>query len=186
MSSSPKKADHPRSRGVYPRMRTASSRRSGSSPLARGLLSRAGRCDDGTGIIPARAGFTARIVSMRAAILDHPRSRGVYSTAASSYETSARIIPARAGFTPRTRPATASTWGSSPLARGLLEDGHTFDLDGRIIPARAGFTAERSRRRSSATDHPRSRGVYPTVAELNKGLHGSSPLARGLPDVFEG
>ena len=50
--------DHPRSRGVYARPGMSAGPRSGSSPLARGLL--AGRLQLGGrhGIIPARAGFT--------------------------------------------------------------------------------------------------------------------------------
>ena len=51
-------ADHPRSRGVYPRSMTAEEASRGSSPLARGLP----QYDNGSGagrrIIPARAGFT--------------------------------------------------------------------------------------------------------------------------------
>ena len=51
--------DHPRSRGVYRPAGTNSSRRSGSSPLARGLPVRDTDCPEHHGIIPARAGFTA-------------------------------------------------------------------------------------------------------------------------------
>ena len=51
-------ADHPRSRGVYPKVRNAAPMTSGSSPLARGLRHpRVLGCGD-LGIIPARAGFT--------------------------------------------------------------------------------------------------------------------------------
>ena len=94
-----------------------------------------------------------------AVIGDHPRSRGVYSSALT---------------------AVLRTLGSSPLARGL----HDHDANGRvlpgIIPARAGFTSTTSRERSRCTDHPRSRGVYPEE-ELDLFLEeGSSPLARGL------
>ena len=90
--------DHPRSRGVYPRMRTASSRRSGSSPLARGLLGRQNRLRPVDGIIPARAGFTSPSRSPPAPCRDHPRSRGVYPGASRSQ---------------------IAYVGSSPLARGL-------------------------------------------------------------------
>ena len=51
-------ADHPRSRGVYGRSLRRPLRRSGSSPLARGLLRPARGEDARPGIIPARAGFT--------------------------------------------------------------------------------------------------------------------------------
>ena len=75
-----------------------------------------------SGIIPARAGFTCSCKYGRAAIRDHPRSRGVYGPVVRAY---------------------TLTQGSSPLARGL-----PFILAGiedrdRIIPARAGFTPSR-------------------------------------------
>ena len=90
--------DHPRSRGVYTPVAAATSARSGSSPLARGLqlarLVGGGR----HGIIPARAGFTQQPPARPGAPADHPRSRGVYGD------------EARAG---------GGICGSSPLARGL-------------------------------------------------------------------
>ena len=51
----------------------------------------------------------------------------------------------------------------------------------RIIPARAGFTSNLWNRGYSTTDHPRSRGVYCILSEVNTHRQGSSPLARGLP-----
>ena len=51
--------DHPRSRGVYFSLRRPSSRRMGSSPLARGLLQPVVVIQTLGGIIPARAGFTS-------------------------------------------------------------------------------------------------------------------------------
>jgi len=50
--------DHPRSRGVYTVSCRPARPWSGSSPLARGLLSAHGPGCAGVGIIPARAGFT--------------------------------------------------------------------------------------------------------------------------------
>ena len=111
--------DHPRSRGVYPSTSPRPSSSLGSSPLARGL-----RVDDAQrparqGIIPARAGFTAGLVSVSPRASDHPRSRGVY-----------------------TGSSTPTGWrsGSSPLARGLLSGQFRVPDKPRIIPARAGFT----------------------------------------------
>ena len=72
----------------------------GSSPLARGLLCTSSGSVMASRIIPARAGFTGQGVSAMGTYRDHPRSRGVYSTALAW---------------PRLRP------GSSPLARGLRE-----------------------------------------------------------------
>ena len=70
--------DHPRSRGVYVRSVRCRPRRSGSSPLARGLRAKASPDLIGAGIIPARAGFTEMAAETTDAISDHPRSRGVY------------------------------------------------------------------------------------------------------------
>ena len=134
------RADHPRSRGVYPTAGLSPSSLRGSSPLARGLPAGDAAAADRSGIIPARAGFTGRLRPDAAVGRDHPRSRGVYMRRARH---------------------THGGAGSSPLARGLLDTtAHTADLSG-IIPARAGFTGLPVRCRGQAEDHPRSRGVYP-------------------------
>ena len=93
---------------------------------------------------------------------DHPRSRGVYPSHATS---------------------VAVTSGSSPLARGLPAGGRPRRLPPRIIPARAGFTRRGPRPRPTVGDHPRSRGVYSDVAWDLGPRCGSSPLARGLPTM---
>ena len=111
--------DHPRSRGVYLVRGVHHSSRGGSSPLARGLLPPLRSESLGDRIIPARAGFTRFSVSVPRMLSDHPRSRGVY--------TSAEVIADDAE-------------GSSPLARGLLHRRHPRRHLQRIIPARAGFT----------------------------------------------
>ena len=91
---------------------------------------------------------------------DHPRSRGVY------------LIHVR---------REQGKCGSSPLARGLLVN-HFLRRDRRgIIPARAGFTVKNILAIFGHPDHPRSRGVYPPVEVVFTPIHGSSPLARGLP-----
>ena len=72
--------DHPRSRGVYHGAPPDQAGLSGSSPLARGLRHRVGGSAESGGIIPARAGFTILFHSSVTTALDHPRSRGVYST----------------------------------------------------------------------------------------------------------
>ena len=71
--------DHPRSRGVYRSPPPLVDRRSGSSPLARGLLLAAAAGRGRSRIIPARAGFTSPTPCPGPAPRDHPRSRGVYS-----------------------------------------------------------------------------------------------------------
>ena len=136
--------------------------RAGSSPLARGLhglVEGQGLVD---GIIPARAGFTSSWRPARTPPRDHPRSRGVYIADAFSL---------------------LKEQGSSPLARGLRPRLHGDPLDDRIIPARAGFTPSPAATPASASDHPRSRGVYPFAAAAATWDAGSSPLARGLHSV---
>ena len=90
--------DHPRSRGVYSAVISATPSNEGSSPLARGLpgSARPAQEDPGSsplargllpppwvtaparGIIPARAGFTRSHGRSGPSERDHPRSRGVY------------------------------------------------------------------------------------------------------------
>ena len=70
--------DHPRSRGVYPRVPVTTTSVPGSSPLARGLRTGSSLTSLRTGIIPARAGFTTTRRGTPTTWRDHPRSRGVY------------------------------------------------------------------------------------------------------------
>ena len=193
-------ADHPRSRGVYTRRLSISSRARGSSPLARGLHAPMKDSSRIQGIIPARAGFTMPPTMKR---LGHegssPLARGLrYRGQPSTGH--AGIIPARAGFTtvmgrceksitdhPRSRGVYGlrhfyqrRKHGSSPLARGLLLEGAPRQAIVRIIPARAGFTCHSVTLHASPWDHPRSRGVYPEGCGARSSSRGSSPLARGL------
>ena len=193
-------ADHPRSRGVYTGAKILGGIIAGSSPLARGLLTRPPSTASVPRIIPARAGFTNAAAEHGISAEDHPRSRGVYARSTplktrrlgssplarglrTIYELDdiqSRIIPARAGFTGRGFHGVDMILGSSPLARGLPPMSAITRLGVRIIPARAGFTYSDEIGGYVLTDHPRSRGVYlafPTTPEL---LPGSSPLARGL------
>ena len=152
-------SDHPRSRGVYASWPSARCTSPGSSPLARGLQPQRHLVRVRTGIIPARAGFTACPTVAPTPVADHPRSRGVYS---------------------RTRATPKTPLGSSPLARGLpAEQGQGNGRDG-IIPARAGFTHPDQLGLGPVRDHPRSRGVYGRSPLTSHAVHGSSPLARGL------
>ena len=165
----PGSGDHPRSRGVYWVIKefvktgagiiparagftrgTCSTgvREHGSSPLARGLPRAEPRTVNAGRIIPARAGFTDPRRDRWGWSRDHPRSRGVYPCP----------------------PAPTATWaGSSPLARGLREPATGDPADARIIPARAGFTNERPHDNEWDADHPRSRGVYPSMRALMVG-----------------
>ena len=151
--------DHPRSRGVYQAMRKQMREHTGSSPLARGLLTGTGTLRRRRRIIPARAGFTGRPPWRGRGVRDHPRSRGVY------------------GFI---CPVSNRVGGSSPLARGLRMPPTATSLSGGIIPARAGFTPVHLLQRPVLEDHPRSRGVYLFDDGCCEAGPGSSPLARGL------
>ena len=181
-----RRADHPRSRGVYLRFISIFLSDGGSSPLARGLRPSRPEHERGEGIIPARAGFTYVRVGTLDTRPDHPRSRGVYTqehareaakrgssplargllsvkTYVSPHK---RIIPARAGFTILPLFTIFGTRGSSPLARGLRDHRQHSSLNPRIIPARAGFTKTYGAQHKVASDHPRSRGVYPEHVPL--------------------
>ena len=151
--------DHPRSRGVYSPTTAFPGIVAGSSPLARGLLDRKKIYQTLSRIIPARAGFTTYPPSPASPTWDHPRSRGVYTVSG---------IP------------THLNLGSSPLARGLRSGRESERGEGGIIPARAGFTWLIPPAPAVCTDHPRSRGVYPSCTNHTAPLGGSSPLARGL------
>ena len=113
---------------------------SGSSPLARGLLTVNWVTVMGSRIIPARAGFTGRGPLRPSEGQDHPRSRGVYP---GFYENEEVLA------------------GSSPLARGLPRVRTVGWCSEGIIPARAGFTTSSCPVSLLMWDHPRSRGVYP-------------------------
>ena len=131
----------------------------GSSPLARGLQLGPLLEKLALGIIPARAGFTARGSCAPTGPADHPRSRGVY------------VVK---------RAKQGGGGGSSPLARGLRAEGALVQCPEGIIPARAGFTWADENLTPDGGDHPRSRGVYPASWSTSTDTTGSSPLARGL------
>ena len=151
--------DHPRSRGEYASEMSAMPRRSGSSPLSRGIQS---WCRTGSGsvrIIPALAGNTH--VSLPASPMrsDHPRSRGEY-------------LPDRG--------VVLQEEGSSPLSRGIRGVLVLVAGAGGIIPALAGNTWPTCTTSPVCGDHPRSRGEYYTPFPEQLLQLGSSPLSRGI------
>ena len=117
-----------------------------------------------SGIIPARAGFTRAALNGKIIDQDHPRSRGVYVTRGNGF---------------------VVCQGSSPLARGLPDHVRSGGWRGGIIPARAGFTGNGFVVCQFVKDHPRSRGVYEPISRPSATVSGSSPLARGLLDLFD-
>ena len=136
------------------------------------------------GIIPARAGFTRRRVTLTGDFRDHPRSRGVYVTHTMFRLPETGSSPLARGLRPGYAGGDPGLLGSSPLARGLpgglLPSGRARG----IIPARAGFTAMTWASRAARRDHPRSRGVYYVLWADALAREGSSPLARGLPKGY--
>ena len=88
--------DHPRMRGVHSLPLLSSTLRMGSSPHARGPLSRITSAGLASGIIPACAGSTVPALAARFLKRDHPRMRGVHST-------SSRTLSAAAGSSPHAR-----------------------------------------------------------------------------------
>ena len=130
----------------------------GSSPLARGTLSKPRRSRNGGGLIPARAGNTHSQPSSFLVSRAHPRSRGEHF-----------------GFGGRRE----GERGSSPLARGTrCRRGRNRRLHG-LIPARAGNTFSGGGMAVACGAHPRSRGEHVEVGTSRVTEPGSSPLARG-------
>ena len=76
-----RRRDHPRTRGVYATADGARTGSTGSSPHTRGLLAIPVIHGLRAWIIPAHAGFTPGRGWCRVPWWDHPRTRGVYSTA---------------------------------------------------------------------------------------------------------
>ena len=155
--------DHPRSRGEYPDVPGASSRKKGSSPLSRGIQpprnrSHRRRCQDHP---RSRGEYAAFAFVYRDQYGSSPLSRGIHHSVPDQ-TTQDRIIPALAGNTsaliervyrrgdhPRSRGEYELFFfqlrrrlGSSPLSRGIPPPQVTHILITRIIPALAGNTRE--------------------------------------------
>ena len=142
-----------------------SSKRCGSSPLARGTPGAEPPRGLVRRFIPARAGNTkhGRIYIPQSSV--HPRSRGEHGGGGG-------------------RPSGGL--GSSPLARGTHIALAPERAVRRFIPARAGNTQRASRRASKASVHPRSRGEHRPLPSVRPSPAGSSPLARGTRGVGPG
>ena len=110
------------------------------------------------GIIPARAGKTARDYRARSSRPDHPRACGENALRS----TNLPGVP-----------------GSSPRVRGKRPHRRPDALGDRIIPARAGKTYSKPPARSSPRDHPRACGENGTTSTRRSLSRGSSPRVRG-------
>jgi len=130
---------HPRSRGADSPLTSPCVWVWGSSPLARG--GHHDRCPSAArpGLIPARAGRTARAALPAPRGRAHPRSRGADAAVYVAFGTHA---------------------GSSPLARGGHGDDAGADPLPGLIPARAGRTRRAISVSWLAWAHPRSRGGH--------------------------
>ena len=135
---------------------------SGSSPLARGTQGQITVSGDVNRLIPARAGNTRCLESRRRSTPAHPRSRGEHCS-----KSKACVI----------------SCGSSPLARGTLFMPRAGLRAIRLIPARAGNTHSTKPASVSVAAHPRSRGEHHAVVHSGGYGLGSSPLARGTPQL---
>ena len=151
---------HPRSRGEHTTRAYTRAHRWGSSPLARGTRMFTVCISLMVGLIPARAGNTARPRSRLGCCWAHPRSRGEHLTS------DTQIIV---------------SGGSSPLARGTRPLAHDVLAGDGLIPARAGNTKRDWSAVVEAGAHPRSRGEHGILALARPDSRGSSPLARGTP-----
>ena len=130
--------DHPRACGANDNNRKPIARLFGSSPRVRGKPIRHHVACDRRRIIPARAGQTRPVPGRAGLDPDHPRACGANGEPCFGF---------------------GDEVGSSPRVRGKHIHRQTKALAIRIIPARAGQTTRASRRRPSATDHPRACGA---------------------------
>ncbi len=154
---------HPRSRGEHIRCRADGVCARGSSPLARGTPQFRCPQEPLVRLIPARAGNTSGALRFRRAAPAHPRSRGEHGTPSSG---------------------SLSVSGSSPLARGTHVSKAVPPKTVRLIPARAGNTQPVASSTLCLTAHPRSRGEHEPTPLRALETCGSSPLARGTPEVL--
>ena len=156
--------DHPRACGEQHGVAQTGLSHGGSSPRVRGTGSRGADSLRNRGIIPARAGNSARRAIRGAATRDHPRACGEQRVQAGRFRLSR---------------------GSSPRVRGTASNIHDKLLDAGIIPARAGNSRFTIRPRSLHRDHPRACGEQRLWHVPPHCRSGSSPRVRGtvLPVV---
>ena len=158
--SEPKPAprDHPRMCGEHCVVLFHIWTLAGSSPHVRGAPSVLMPDGPATGIIPACAGSTLRILTRPPPIRDHPRMCGEHAV----------FIK-----------LSTTTPGSSPHVRGALGQNRRHSDTGEIIPACAGSTRLACPTRHGIWDHPRMCGEH-TIESANKATAtGSSPHVRG-------
>ena len=131
-----------------------------SSPLTQRKLRQTGLFPSFRGLIPARAGKTARPQSRSRAAAAHPRAGGE-------------------NFVSSRRRGRSS--GSSPRGRGKPSATQADWCERRLIPARAGKTHPPRRRPALSPAHPRVGGENDAERQIMNLQDGSSPRWRGKP-----
>ena len=149
---------HPRSRGEHSITSGLVVPPFGSSPLTRGARPSLRKHGVTPRLIPAHAGSTTNLRTVRRESEAHPRSRGEHGGT-------------RHGWCPRR--------GSSPLTRGARRSRPSRFQQRGLIPAHAGSTRGQGEAGAHARAHPRSRGEHDDAGGVFSTVRGSSPLTRG-------
>ncbi len=155
----PSRTVHPRARGEHPYPAGHDVNVIGSSPRTRGTPLRRGHAHLLGRFIPAHAGNTLSISTLRVSPTVHPRARGEHAGIAPRRRQWRRFIPAHAGNTSAQGMEAGSWFGSSPRTRGTP-----------LRPAG---------QHRDAKVHPRARGEHCRLAPLTMSPSGSSPRTRG-------
>ena len=134
--------------------------KSGSSPRMRGAPAKSSPPILILRIIPADAGSTGLVESLKLVNEDHPRGCG---------EHAAELT------------ASALNEGSSPRMRGALSEALLECQEDRIIPADAGSTVADMQGTDTSKDHPRGCGEHRHQKLCLLMVMGSSPRMRGAP-----
>ena len=157
-------AVHPGSCGVWVTWKGWQSSRPGSPPVVRGLLNLLPVflvCERFT---PGRAGSVTGPMEDPMPKKVHPRSCGVCL---------------------RDGEQIRSCQGSPPVVRGLHYCALEYAHGPRFTPGRAGSARGTTEEGTRLTVHPRSCGVCPIGAHLQRLSSGSPPVVRGLPFSYD-
>ena len=149
---------HPRPCGEHPSAANSSTTKRGSSPPVRGAPRATAVPPCPGGLIPARAGSTARSLRCHSTGWAHPRPCGEHVSA----------LPE-----PRTQP------GSSPPVRGALWVEDVMAAIAGLIPARAGSTCCCVGARDGSGAHPRPCGEHASCGKLRARWGGLIPARAG-------
>ncbi len=158
----PQNTVHPRVRGEHQAKARAAEGIDGSSPRARGTRLKRGVMPHSHRFIPACAGNTSTKPRRAVLFSVHPRVRGEHEIKYLRRDVD---------------------YGSSPRARGTRNMPLPSSDVKRFIPACAGNTYSCQPCRRGMPVHPRVRGEHYPCQLPSLQLRGSSPRARGTPDI---